>query len=137
MGEHRSSSPSMEVGGAADIVVRNRRPVRGRYRPSAIDVVFENRIDRAVGARPDLDRPAAGGFEPFTPIALGEPYDADAGAEALLRMRALPQDDLDQCRGMAADSAGLPAQALRRPVGIALVARRHMLAHRRMLAVRR
>ena len=127
----------MEVGGAADIVVRNRWPVRGHYRPSAIEVIFEDRVDRAVGARADLERPAAGGFEPFTPIALGEPHDANAGAEALLRVRALAQDDLDQRRSVAADCTSLPAQALRRPVGITLVARRHVLAHRRMLAVRR
>ena len=37
---------------------------------------------------------------------------------------------------MAADRAGLPPRALRRPVGIAPVARRHVHAHRRMLAVR-
>src|SRR5581483_6919786 len=70
---------------SADIVVRNRGPVRGHYRPSAIEVIFEDRVDRAVGARADLERPAAGGFKSFMPIALGEPDDADAGAEALLR----------------------------------------------------
>ena len=96
MSEHCSSSPSMEVGGAADVVVRDRRPVRGRYRPSAIEVVFEDRVDRAVGARTDIERAGAGSFEPFTPIALGEPDDADAGTEALLGVRTLAQDDFDQ-----------------------------------------
>ena len=48
----------------------------------------------------------------------------------------LAQDDLDQRRGVAADLAGLPLDPLRRPVGVALVARRHVLAHRRVLSVR-
>src|SRR6476660_9315615 len=94
---------SMEVGGAADVVVRDRRPVRGHCRLSAIEVVLQDRVDRAVGARADLERPATSGFEPLTTVDLGEPQDADAGAEALFGVRALPQDDLDQRRGMAAD----------------------------------
>ena len=90
--------------------MRYRRPVRGRCRPSAIEVVLEDRVDRAVGARTDLERAAASGFEPLAAIGLGEPQDADAGAEALLGVRALPQDDLDQRRGVAADLAGLPPE---------------------------
>src|SRR6202011_3842478 len=91
--------------------------------------------DRAVGARPDLESAGASGFETLAATSLDEPQDADAGTEALLGVRALPQDDLDQRRGVAPDLAGLPPQPLRRPVGIAPVARRHVLAHRRMLAV--
>jgi hypothetical protein len=80
-------------------------------RPSAIEVVLEDRVDRAVGARTDLERPAAGGLEPFAAIGLGQPQDADAGAEALFGLRTLAQDDLDQRRGVAADRAGLPPDA--------------------------
>src|SRR6201999_2300356 len=126
---------SVEVGGAADVVVRYRRPVRGRCRPLAIEVVLENRIDRAVGARPDLERAGTSGFETFAATRLGQPQNAGAGAEALLGVRALPQNGLDERRGVAADLAGLPPQPLRRPIGIAPVARRHVLAHRRVLAV--
>jgi hypothetical protein len=82
--------------------VRYRRPVRGHGRPLAIEVVLQDRVDRAVGARTDLERPAAGSFEPLAAIDLGEPQDADAGAEALLGVGALSQDDLDQRRGVAA-----------------------------------
>ena len=39
--------------------------------------------------------------------------------------------------GAVADLAGLPPQALRRPVGVTPVARRHVLAHGRVLAVGR
>src|SRR5215467_10814427 len=112
----------VEVGGAADVVVRYRRSVRGRCRLSAIEAVLEDRVDGTVGARPDLERPAAGGLEPLAAIGLGQPQDADAGAEALLGVRAFAQDDLDQRRGVAADRAGLPPDALRSPVGIAPVA---------------
>ena len=67
----------------------------------------------------------------------GETDDADRGAESLLGMRALAQDDVDECRGVATDFAGQPLETLRGPVGIALMARRHMFADRRVLAVRR
>jgi hypothetical protein len=76
--------------------VRYRRPVRGHGGPLAIEVVLEDRVDGAVRARPDLQRPAAGHLEPLAAIGLGQPQDADAGAEALLRVSALAQDDLDQ-----------------------------------------
>ena len=112
----------MEVGWAADIVVRYRRPVRGRCRLLAIEVVLQNRVNRAIGARPDLERPAASGFEPLVAIALGEPQDADAGTEALLGMRAFLQDDLDERRGVLTDLSSSPPQALWRPIGIALMA---------------
>ncbi len=79
-----------------DVVVRYRRPVRGHCRPLAIEVVLQDRVDRAVGAGTDLERSATSGFEPLATIRLGEPQDADAGAEALLGVRALAQDDLDQ-----------------------------------------
>src|ERR1700756_231383 len=125
----------MEVGWAADVVVRYRRPVRGRCRPLAIEVVLQDRVDRAIGARTDLERTTAGGFEPLAAISFGEPQDADAGAEALLGVGALPQDDLDEGRGVAPDLTGLPLHPLRCPGGIAPMARRHVLAYRRMLAI--
>ena len=71
-----------------DVVVRYRRPVRGRCRPLAIEVVLEDRVDGAVGARPDLERAGASGFETLAATGLDEPQDADASAEALLGVRA-------------------------------------------------
>ena len=108
----------------------------GGARRLAISVGLQDRIDRAVGSRADLQRPTAGGLHPLGPVALDEPHDADAGAEALLGVRALAQDDLDQCRGLGADLTGLPRNPLQRPIGVALVARRHVIAHRRVLAIR-
>src|SRR6202047_4471497 len=127
---------SMEVTRPTDVVVDYRRLVRGRCVPLAISVGLQDLVDRAVGSRADLQRSAASGLQPLGPVTLDEPHDADAGAEALLGVRALAQDDLDQRRGLGADLAGLPRNPLRRPIGVALVARRHVLAHRRVLTVR-
>src|SRR6266436_795569 len=116
---------SMEVTGATDVGVRNRRPVRGRCRPFGFEVVLQDRIDGSEGARADLQRPAAGRLQPVAAIALDQPDDPDRGAKALLGVRALAHDDLDQRRGVAPDLAGLPPDPLRRPIGVAPMAARH------------
>jgi hypothetical protein len=46
--------------------MRYRRPVRGLGRPLAIEVVLQDRVDGAIGARADLERAAAGVFEPLS-----------------------------------------------------------------------
>jgi hypothetical protein len=104
-------------------------------RAIAIAVRLQDRDDRSIGARADLQRVGTGGFEPLDAVAVGEPDDAETGAEALFGMRALAQDDLDQRRGHWADLAGLALDALRRPIGVPPVARRHVLAQRRVAAV--
>ena len=48
----------------------------------------------------------------------------------------LALDDLDERRRFGADLVRLALKAFRRPIGMALVARRHMVAHGRVLAVR-
>ena len=45
--------------------------------PSAIEVGLQDRGDRGVGARADLERAAAGGFQSLMPEAVGVPEDAD------------------------------------------------------------
>src|SRR6187401_1948514 len=132
---------SMEVAWATDVAVGYRRPVRGGpissgLRPLAIEVVLQDRVDASVGAGADLKRTRAGGLEPPGPVRRREPQDADAGPEALLGMRALCEDDLDQRRGAAPDLSRAPPQALQCPVGMAPMARRHVLTHRRVAAVR-
>src|SRR5580693_8441450 len=100
---------SMEVTGATDVGVRNRRSVRGRCGPFGFEVVFQDRIDGGEGACADLQRPAAGRLQPVEAMAPGQSDDADRGAEALLGVRALAHDDLNQRRGIAPDLAGLPS----------------------------
>src|SRR6202795_1999793 len=128
---------SMEVTGATDVGVRNRRPVRGRCGPFGFEGVLPDRIDGSERARGDPQRPAAGRLQPVTAIALDQPDDADRGPESLLWVRALAHDGLDQRRGIAPDLAGLSPDPLRRPVGIAPMAARHVLTHRGVPPVRR
>src|SRR5215472_4914210 len=96
-------SSSMEVTRATDVGMCNRRPIRGSCGPFGVEVVLQDRIDRGEGARADLQRPAARRFEPVAAIALEEPDDAEAGAEALLGVTALAHDEVEQRRGIAPD----------------------------------
>src|SRR5438552_1896399 len=91
---------SVEVRRATDVVVNDRRPVRGGLGPLAIALGLQDRLHRRERARADLQCSRAGCLQPLGAIALGEPNDADAGAEALLGMFALAQNDLDE-RGCA------------------------------------
>src|SRR5215470_8432458 len=79
---------------------------------------------------------SAGGLQPIRAIALGQAEDADGGAKALLGVRALAHDDLDQRSGVASDLAGLAGDPLRCPIGVAAMARRHVVANRGMPPVR-
>src|SRR3981189_3521108 len=83
---------SVEVAGATDVRVHDRRSVRGGGRLSAIGVGLQDRGNRSIGARADLECAAAGGFQSLIPEAVGVPEDADRGAEALLWLRRLAQD---------------------------------------------
>ena len=60
----------------------------------AIEVVVENGADRAVAAGADLEGSQAGRFDPFAAEGLGEPDNAQAGAEALLGVAAFFKDQL-------------------------------------------
>jgi hypothetical protein len=108
----------------------------GSGRP-AIEAGLQDRVDRGVGARADLERALAGGLEPFGRMGAGQPQDAEAGAEALLGMGALAQDRGDQRLGAGADRRGLAPDLLRGPVGVAPMARRHVVAQGGVAAVRR
>jgi hypothetical protein len=72
--------------------MRDRRPVRGRVGPPAIKAGLQDRVDRGVGARADLERALAGGLEPFGRVGPGQSQDAEAGSEALLGMAALAKE---------------------------------------------
>jgi len=63
-------------------------------------------------------------------------HDAAAGAEALLGVSLLAQDDLDECGGVRADLGGLAHDARKRPVGIAPMARGPVLGQGGVPAVR-
>lgn len=82
-----------------------------------IEPVVEDRPCRSIGACIDIERTAAGRFDPFTAEALHQAHDAQAGPEALSGMRAIGQDVLaEQCR-TGADGGGFLGDAFDRPVG--------------------
>ena len=98
--------PLMEVTCATDVGMNDRRPVRGRVGPFAINIVLEDRVDRRVGPRADIEGTSAGRFQPVRAMRLGQPDNADAGSKALFGMRALAQDDLDERRRAGAEQPG-------------------------------
>src|SRR5271170_2862788 len=118
----------MVVAGTADIGVEDRDTAGGPpLRRVAIELVVEDRAHRAVGQRADLD---GAGRCRFEAIGAGRPHqahDAQAGAEALFGMRPALQNQLAQGRRRGPDLGGFTANALDGPVGIAPVARRHVI----------
>src|SRR5581483_7517851 len=100
-----------------------------------IKIVGEDRFDRTVSARADIDRPHGGGIEPLLPVGSGEPDDAEAGAEALLGMRALIEDQVAQRGGGRPDRGCILADALDGPAGVAPMTGGHVFRHGRGLVV--
>ena len=103
----------------------------------AIELGGEDGFDGGEGAGADGERALAGSFHPRTIEARYEPHDAEAGAEALLGVSLLAQDDLDECAGVRPDLGGLALDALGRPVGVAPMARGHVVGQGRVPAVGR
>ncbi len=77
----------------------------------------------------DLQGAAAGGLEPVGAVSLAQAQDAEAGTKALLGMRLLLEDGLDQAGGLGPDRVGLMLQALVGPAGIAAMRARHVRRH--------
>src|SRR5690349_23323580 len=98
----------MVEGGTADVVVNDRRPFRGFLGPFAIELGIEDGVDGAEGTGADGECSLAGRLHPLAREASNKVDNAAAGAEALLGVPLLAQDDLDECGGVRADLAGLP-----------------------------
>src|SRR5439155_19042952 len=79
---------------------------RGRGRGESVEAVLEDRVDVAVGARVDRAGAGAGGLEALGAVALGQAQDAEARAIALLGMRAIRENRLDQRGGVRAEGCG-------------------------------
>ena len=109
------------------------RGAPGRRLP--IKLVVEDGFDGAVGPCTDLDGAFGGGFEPRGPERSGEADDAQAGAVALLGMGPAFEDLLAQRRRSGADLAGVLADALDGPAGVAPVAGGHVLGKGGVLPV--
>ena len=92
-----------------------------------IELVVEDRAHRAIAQRADLDRPRGRGFEAVGAERAHQADDAETGAEALFGVRPALQDQLAQRGRGRTDRSRLAANALNGPVGIAPVARRHVI----------
>ncbi len=133
----RAHSFQRRTVGATDVRVGDRRPLRGRFGPSAMQVVLEDRLHRAVGQPADLAGAQAGGLERIAAVGPGEPENAEAGPEALLGMWLRSQDDIHEGGGVGADLLGFPADLGGRHAGVSAMAGGHVRGHRGVLAVAR
>jgi hypothetical protein len=79
----------------------------GLARGEAVEPVLEDRVDVAVGAGADGLGPGTGGLEPGGAVAAAEAEQPQAGAVALLGMRAVGQDGGDAPDGLGAESPAL------------------------------
>src|SRR5207247_2331215 len=75
----------------------------GGGRGGPAEAVLEERVAVAIGAGLDGAGPGAGRFEPLRAVALGQAQDAEARAIALLGMRTVREDRLDQGGRLGAD----------------------------------
>src|SRR5205809_3831805 len=81
-------SASVVVAGATDVAVPDRRGLRRRFAcVGSVEPVLQDRGDGAVGGGADIVAAPTGGLDSGRAIALRQPQDAAAGAEALLGMR--------------------------------------------------
>ena len=73
--------------------MQDRRCVRGALvRGAPIEMVVEDGLDRAMGARADVDGALGGGFQTLGAIGTGQPNNAETSAKALFGMRTLFED---------------------------------------------
>jgi hypothetical protein len=117
----------MVVARPADVGVEQRDVVDGRSRRRSVELVIEDRAHRAVGQGADLDGSGRRGFEASSAERPNQADDAETGAEALFRMRPALQDQIAKGSGGWTGRSGGAANAFNGPIGVAPVARRHVL----------
>ena len=98
----------------------------GLLQRGAVKAVLQNRLHVAVGACADTDGAFARGLEALVSVLLLETEDPEARAVALLRVRAVFEDRLDQLPRLRAD--GLPPvdKSRGRPFHVLAVRLRHV-----------
>jgi hypothetical protein len=75
--------------------MEDRHAVRAAVRGGvAIEIVVEDRSDGAIGPCTDVERPGGGRLDPRRAEGFDQPNDAEAGPEALFRMRPFFQDQI-------------------------------------------
>ena len=116
--------------------MKDRGSVRGAlWRGPPIEPGIEDGFDRAIGPGADLDGALGSGLDARGAERADETHDAETGAVALLGMWPAFQDLLAKRRSRRADLAGVFADVLDRPAGVAPVTGRHVLGNGRVLPV--
>src|ERR1700733_1878770 len=89
----------MVVAAATNVAVLNGRLVRHRLRAvGPVEVVAQDRRNRAVATGANIDAALAGSLDAFATPGTHQPQDAETGPEALFGMRLGMQDLLNQGR---------------------------------------
>ena len=96
-------------------------------RRDLIEPLVEDRSDRAVGARADIERARTRRLDALAPEASGHAHDAQTRPEALFGMTALDEYLLAQERRARPDRGGVRRDALDGPVGKAPVRGWHVI----------
>ena len=99
----------------------------GGRRLGAVELGCDDRGNALVSERADRDGAGGDGLGPRRVEMLEQPQDAEAGAEALLRMRPVGEDGDDQPLGLGADRGAPAAEPLGRPFRVAPVGARHVV----------
>src|SRR3989442_4878884 len=98
----------MLVGGS------KRELLGGLGRGQAVEPVLEDRVDVAVGADANEQRPGTGSLEAGGAVAAAEAEQPEAGAGALLGVRAVGEDGGGERRGLGGRRLGPPGENRRR-----------------------
>src|SRR5271156_2649308 len=134
MRQHCDLHGSVEIALATDVAVAQGLVVGRLVEKSAIKTIFEDRTDRGDGTCLDEDGALAGCIDARIAIALGQRQNAEAGAEALLGMRPVSHDSLEEGRGGGTDPLAGRDQSSRRPLAVAAMCARHVIGNRGMAA---
>src|SRR5690606_26144932 len=86
-----------------------------------IESARQDRFHRAIREAADMERAAAGGFEPLGSVALAQAKETETGAVSLLGMRTHVHDPAGEFGGVGPGFLGPADDARGRPLEMALV----------------
>src|SRR3989338_3702266 len=120
-------SVSLEVGRAADVVVRGQGGGGGVVERHAVESGGEDVLDGAVAVSAEAVGAGAGGFQPVGAARLAQPQQAQAGAVTLFGVGAAGEDGLHHPGGGGAGLLGPGDDARRGPLSVSPMGAGHVL----------
>src|SRR5262249_43069779 len=115
------------IGGAPQVLVRQRRTGRRRIERKPILLGSENVLHGAEAIRAEVFGAVTGRFQPIGAVFRPERHQAEAGAIALLRVRAPGEEARDKAAGGRPGLLGPRDQPRRRPLHVRAMGARHVL----------